>query len=100
MPYYLVTEAHGPAWDASRTRRTQKGFADHAAFMDALVEQGTVLLGGPLGDDVDAGDALLVVSADDEAKVRDTLARDPWRDTILTITSVQRWTLWLHPPSL
>jgi selenocysteine-specific translation elongation factor len=44
--------------------------------MDGLAERGTVLLGGPLGGDVNTGDVLLVVSADDEATVR-APAADP-----------------------
>ncbi|MGH8963242.1 MAG: hypothetical protein ACRDWT_18965 [Jatrophihabitantaceae bacterium] len=66
--------------------------------MDALTEAGTVLLGGPVGDDVDSGDALLVVSADDRQAARAALAPDPWHDTVLTIKSVERWTLWLRSP--
>ncbi len=96
MTYYLVTQGWGPAYDPSRPRRAQDGFTEHAAFMDALVEQGTVLLGGPLGDDVDTGDALLVLAVDDEAAVRAALAADPWLDNLLTIKSVQRWSLWLR----
>jgi uncharacterized protein YciI len=68
--------------------------------MDGLADRGTVLLGGPLGDDVDSGDALLVVSAEDEKAVRATLAPDPWHETVLTIKSVERWSLWLRSPAL
>ena len=68
--------------------------------MEALVDKGTILLGGPVGDDVDAGDALLVVAADDEAAVHAALAGDPWLGTVLAITSVQRWSLWLRSPAL
>ncbi|MGC8473489.1 MAG: hypothetical protein ACP5PW_03655 [Candidatus Dormibacteria bacterium] len=64
--------------------------------MDALVDRGRILIGGPLGDDVDAGDALLLVEANDESAVHDLLAADPWRGTVLTITSIQRWWLWLN----
>jgi hypothetical protein len=32
--------------------------------MDALVDRGRILMGGLLGDDVDAGDALSVVVAE------------------------------------
>ena len=64
--------------------------------MDALVDQGTILLGGPVGDDVDDGDVLLVVAADDKAAVHATLAADPWLGTVLTITRVQLWSLWLR----
>ena len=98
--YYLVTESHGPAWDAGCPRRAQEGFHEHAAFMDALVDEGTILLGGPVGDDVDTGDALLVVAADNEAAVHAALAADPWQGTVLSTTRVQLWSLWLRPPAV
>jgi hypothetical protein len=68
--------------------------------MDALTERGAVLLGGPLGDDIDAGDALLVMTADNADAVRAALAIDPWHDTVLRVKSVQRWSLWLRSPRL
>jgi uncharacterized protein YciI len=98
MAHYLVTLGRGSAWDPARDRRAQPGWDEHAAFMDQLAERGMVLLGGPVGDDVDAGDALLVVSAEDQAAVRALLAADPWHDSILTINSVQRWTVWVAAP--
>jgi hypothetical protein len=63
--------------------------------MDALVAEGFVVLGGPVG----AGDgdyAMLVVSAKDEAAVRARLAGDPWADTVLTVESVEPWAVWLR----
>src|ERR1700733_1621340 len=97
MSYFLVTESRGPTWDGRRPRREQDGFAEHAAFMDRLTAAGTILLGGPLGDDVDAGDALLVVRAADESEVRDALTPDPWLGTVLMIANIERWSLWLRP---
>jgi hypothetical protein len=46
--------------------------------------------------DVDAGVALLVITAHEEAAVHAALVADPWFDTILTIKSVERWSLWLR----
>jgi uncharacterized protein YciI len=100
MALYLIRHGHGPTHDPNRSRRAQDGWTEHAAFMDALTERGTVLLGGPLGGDVDSGDALLVVSGDDEDAVRATLTPDPWHGTVLQIKSVERWTLWLRSPAL
>jgi uncharacterized protein YciI len=100
MAYYLVTHGHGPAWDPARPRREQHGWDEHAAFMDGLTERGTVLLGGPIGDDVDRGEAVVVVCADDEAATRAVLAADPWHENVLTIATVQRWSLWLRSPTL
>jgi hypothetical protein len=95
MPWFLVRETAGPAWDLARTRREQDGWDEHARFMDGLVEDGFVVLGGPVGDP-GTGDPLLVVEADDEAAVHARLADDPWLGTILAIRSVEPWTVWLR----
>ena len=92
--YYLVREAKGPEWDHAVGRREQRGWAEHAKFMDALVDDGFVLLGGPIGDG-DGEDALLIVDASDEAEARARLAAGPWAKTILVITSVEPWSVWL-----
>ena len=97
--YFLVTRAWGPAWDPSRPRREQDGWDEHAAFMDSLVEDGFVVLGGPVGD-VDTGRALLVVRAESEDVVRDRLAGDPWPAGLLTVESVELWSLWLGASAL
>jgi uncharacterized protein YciI len=92
--YYLVEQARGPAWDHSKRRREQAGWDAHAAFMDALVEEGLVVLGGPIGEG-DGENALLVVDVDSEAAIRARLAEDPWADDMLTIESVRPWSVWL-----
>ena len=96
--YYLVARANGPAWDYSRGRREQAEWDEHAAFMDALTEEGCVVLGGPVGEG-DGDYNLLVVEADTEAQVRVRLAADPWEGSILTILSVKPWSVWLRPPA-
>ena len=93
--YYLVERAKGPAWDHSRGRRDQDGWDAHAAFMDALAEEGVVLLGGPIGEG-DGENALLIVDAESEAEIRARLAEDPWTDDMLTIKSVKPWSVWLR----
>ena len=93
--YYLVERAKGPAWDHSRGRREQDGWDAHAAFMDALAEEGLVILGGPIGEG-DGENALLIVDAESEAEIRARLAEDPWTDDMLTIKSVKPWSVWLR----
>jgi uncharacterized protein YciI len=93
--YYLVDRAKGPAWDHSRPRREQVGWDEHAAFMDALVEEGFIVLGGPVGEG-DGDNALLVVEADGEEAVRARLAADPWPEEVLTIESVRPWSVLLR----
>jgi len=93
--YYLVKHARGPAWDYARGRRDQDGWDEHAAFMDALTEEGVVVLGGPVGEG-DGEDVLLVVDAESEEAIRTRLADDPWANDMLTIESVEPWSVWLR----
>ena len=65
--------------------------------MDALTEDGFIVLGGPVGEG-DGDYALLVVNASSEAKVRARLADDPWEGSILIISSVKPWSIWLRAP--
>jgi uncharacterized protein YciI len=97
--YYLVEYTRGPAWDHARTRREQAGWDEHAQFMDRLVEQSFVILGGPVGEG-DGESALLVVDADDQAAVRAALAEDPWLGNVLVIDSIRRWSVWLTGASV
>jgi uncharacterized protein YciI len=93
--YYLVIEAKGPAWDHARARREQAGWDEHAAFMDALADEGVVVLAGPVGED-DGDEALLVVDLPSEAAVRQRLARDPWVGGVLEIKNIRPWSVWLR----
>jgi hypothetical protein len=96
---FLVERGKGRDWDHSRPRREQIGWAEHAAFMDALAEEGFVLLGGPVGEG-DGDEALLVIDADSELAVRDRLAGDPWPESMLTIARVRPWSVWLRAPGV
>lgn len=90
---FVLTLPFGPSWDATRERREQPGWAEHAAFMDGLVDDGFVILGGPVGD---GSEAMLVVDAADEEEVRARLAGDPWIvDGILTLGPIEPWAIWL-----
>ena len=93
--YFLVRRAHGPAWDDSRARREQDGWDEHAAFMDALVEEGVVVLGGPIGEG-DGHGAMVVFDLDSEAEVRARLGDDPWGEDMLVTESIEPWSVWLR----
>ena len=97
MPRFAVIRRHGPAWNSSRSLREQDEWDEHAAYMDALTDEGFIALGGPLAD---SGRALLVIEAHDEAEVRTRLAADPWTDMgLLVIERVDVWTVLLeHRP--
>ena len=93
--YFLVTRAHGRNWDGSRLRREQDGWDAHARFMDELVDDGFIVLGGPVGED-DGHSALLVVEAETEADVRRRLADDPWGEDMLATERVEPWSIFLR----
>jgi uncharacterized protein YciI len=93
--YFLVKRAHGRAWDSSRLRREQEGWDEHAKFMDRLVDEGFVVLGGPVGEG-DGHFALLVVEADSEDQVRALLVDDPWGEDMLATESIEPWTIFLR----
>lgn len=93
--YYLVRRSRGPAWDHARQLRSQDGWDEHAAFMDALTEEGVIILGGPVGEG-DGKDVVLVVETESEAAIRARLADDPWSNDMLAIESVEPWSVWLR----
>ena len=64
--------------------------------MDALVEDGFIVLGGPIGEGDEGDNTLLVVDAVEEATVRARLREDPWPEEMLTIESIRPWTVWLR----
>ncbi len=93
--YYLVETTRGPTWDDGQPRREQAGWDAHAAFMDGLVEDDFIVVGGPVGE-LDGDQALLLVDADSEQEARTRMAPDPWAEGVLSIRSVQPWTIWLR----
>jgi uncharacterized protein YciI len=90
---FAVTLVHGPGWDASRQIRDQHGWDEHAAFMDGLVDEGFLIVGGPLG----TGDRTLhLVEAADDLEIRARFGEDPWAlADMLRVGSIEPWALWL-----
>jgi uncharacterized protein YciI len=88
--FHVVVHRSGPSWRHDLPLEEQDGWEEHAAFMDGLVEEGVIVLGGPLGDEQRVVHA---VEADSEQAVRDALARDPWSETHLRVAAVEPWTI-------
>jgi hypothetical protein len=87
---FLVTLARsGPEWDPSAPLEEQSGWAEHATFMDGLVAQGVIVLGGPL----DELRVVHAIEADSPDAVRAALARDPWSERHLILERIERWTI-------
>ncbi len=93
LTYWVVRLERGGPWDWSRDMREQDGWDEHAAFMDGLVEDGFIVLGGPLEGD---RETLHVVEAPSEEAVRERFAGDNWAPNgMLSVKSVERWTVLL-----
>jgi uncharacterized protein len=93
--FFIVRVERGGPWDWSKGMREQEQWPEHAQFMNGLVDDGLIVLGGPLEN---GRDAFHVVDADSEDTLRARFAADPWaRNGMLEITSVERWTILLAP---
>lgn len=86
--FHVVLRRSGPEWDPARRTEEQPRWPEHAKFMTRLVETGVVVLGGPLADE---HRVVLVVEAESEDAIRETLARDPWAETHLQIAAIDHW---------
>ena len=88
---FAVIRTRGPAFEPSRPLEAQADWAAHAAFMNRLVRDGSVILGGPLEG---TADVLLVMRAASADDARGRLAADPWtvRD-LLRVSRISPWTL-------
>ena len=97
MMFLVVLRRSGPEYDHSKPLEEQSGWLEHAAFMDGLVEDGFIVLGGPLGDELRTAHA---VEAASENEIRERLARDPWSGSHLGVDSIDPWTIRLAKEGL
>ena len=88
--FLVLLHQSGPAWLPSRRLEEQSGWQEHAAFMDALVDSGVVVLGGPVSDD---GRVMLVVEAESAGAAEAALAPDPWAGSHLVPGWIEPWTI-------
>ena len=96
---FVALRSRGPAWDDSKALEAQSEWDAHAAFMDALFEQGFAALVGPLEG---TRDALLILRASSSSEVVERLASDPWMTNGLLLTKqISPWQIRLgtlgHP---
>jgi uncharacterized protein YciI len=88
---FAVIRTRGPAFEPSRPLEAQADWAAHAAFMNGLVRDGSVILGGPLEG---TADVLLVMRAASAEDARGRLAADPWTvQDLLRVSRISPWTL-------
>jgi uncharacterized protein YciI len=91
MPmFHVVVTRSGPEYDPTVPMERQPLWSEHASFMNRLVDDGFIVLGGPLGDEHRVVHA---VDAESEEDVRATFARDPWSETHVRLDVVEPWTI-------
>ena len=91
MPVYAVINQRGSAYQKSLPLEAQVDWDAHASFMDALVEDGFVVLGGPLEG---SAEVLLIVRASSPEEITSRFALDPWHQKgLLQISRIFPWTL-------
>ena len=93
MMFLVILRRSGPEYDHSQPLEEQSGWDAHAAFMDGLVEEGFIVLGGVLGDEIRTAHA---VEAGSKAEIRERLACDPWSGSHLEVDSIDPWTIRLQ----
>ena len=91
--FLVVLRRSGPDYDHSKPLEQQSGWEEHAAFMDGLVDDGFIVLGGVLADELRTAHA---VEAGSEEEIRDRLAQDPWSGSHLVVDSIDAWTIRLQ----
>jgi uncharacterized protein YciI len=90
---FVVISSVGRNRDLSKGTREQPFWDEHATFIDQLVAEGFILMGGPLVDD---GGSMLIVNAGNENEVREKLKNDPWmKHGVLELESVKRWQIFI-----
>jgi hypothetical protein len=87
--FHVVLRRSGPSFEPALPLEAQSGWEEHAAFIDGLVADGFILLGGPLEDER----VVHVVSAPSVGAVRERLARDPWSGSHLVVEAIEAWTI-------
>jgi uncharacterized protein YciI len=79
----------GPEFDHAKPLEQQSRWSEHAAFMDRLVHDGHIVLGGTLPN----GATAHAFQAESEEEVRALWGRDPWHESHLVLESVEPWTI-------
>jgi len=93
---FAVLRTRGPAWNDAAAMEEQVDWRGHADYMNQLVSEGVILLGGPL---TGTRDVLLVFRAANEAEVDARLAADCWTvNCLLRTVRIDPW--WLRLGSL
>ena len=87
--FHVTLSQTGPEWDTGKPMEEQSDWPAHAVFMDGLVEDGFIVLGGPTLE----RRVVHAMQAESEEAIRARFAQDPWSESHLRIESIEPWTI-------
>ena len=88
----LVIFRAGPTWESGRPE-DQLGWDAHAEWVDALIENGTFVMGGPLSDNSGSVSLLEGLTA---AEAKELVVTDPFvANGVFELDSVRDWTVYV-----
>jgi len=88
----LVIFRAGPTW-GSGPPEDQPGWEEHADWVDALVDNGTFVMGGPFGDYSGSVNLLEGLTA---TEAEELIATDPFvQNGVFVVDSVRDWTVYV-----
>jgi len=83
----------GSQWNPHLPVREQAFWDEHARFMDALFDAGTVILAGPFAD---RSGSMVILACDSVEVARAIFREDPWAmEDILVAFDAKEWTIFL-----
>lgn len=81
----------GPAYQLSQALEGQQEWEAHRTFMNALVDEGFVVLGGPLEG---TSEVLLIFRAASSEEIMSRWSKDPWAKLdLLRLSRIMPWDL-------
>jgi uncharacterized protein YciI len=88
----MVRFRAGPTW-ASGSVKEQPDWDEHAEFVDALIERGTFVMGGPFSDNSGTMILLEGVGADEARRI---LEDDPFmKNGVFVLEEIREWTVFV-----
>jgi uncharacterized protein YciI len=84
----MVRFRAGPTWSSGSVRE-QPDWDAHAEFVDALVERGTFVMGGPFSDN---SGSMSLLEGIDEDEARRILEDDPFmKNGVFVLEEIREW---------
>lgn len=88
----------GSQWNPDKPVREQAYWDDHARFMDALFDDGRVVLAGPFADD---SGSMVILAVESIEEARAIFQGDPWaKQDVLVVGEFKEWTIFLDARDL